>query len=206
LPVHDPPTDVEVFHAFLPPALLAAQHEHALAQADRHEPAVVNEDGVTLVDRAMRAAEFCPAGLGELRGPFLDLVLAKLDAMLAALGMARFEVADIEAELVAHNDGAFFSRHIDTRLDYAEAGKDIHRMISLVYYFHREPKGFHGGELELHPVARGEPQVFEPLNNRLIAFPSFIPHEVRRVACPSGEFADSRFAINVWLSRTRKAA
>jgi Rps23 Pro-64 3,4-dihydroxylase Tpa1-like proline 4-hydroxylase len=48
--------------------------------------------------------------------------------------------------------------------------------------------------------------VLEPRNNRLIAFPSFVPHEVRRVACPSGEFADSRFAINVWLSRARQPA
>jgi Rps23 Pro-64 3,4-dihydroxylase Tpa1-like proline 4-hydroxylase len=201
-----PSADVVVFDGFLPPPLFGALLGHALAQAGRHEPAVVNEDGVTLVDRTTRAAEFCPAGLGELREPFLALVLAKLDAMLAALGMMRFAVDDIEAELVAHNDGAFFSRHIDTRLDYAAAGKDIHRMISLVYYFHREPKGFSGGELELHPVTGGEPQVLEPRNNRLIAFPSFVPHEVRRVACPSGEFADSRFAINVWLSRARQTA
>jgi hypothetical protein len=145
--VSGPLRDVVVFDGFLPPALLGALLEHALAQAGHIQPAVVNEDGVTLVDRATRAAEFCPAGLGELREPFLALVLAKLDAMLAALGIARFAVADIEAELVAHNDGAFFSRHIDTRLDYAAAGKDFHRMISLVYYFHRDPKGFTGGEL-----------------------------------------------------------
>ena len=198
--------DVVIIDGFLEPELAGALLAHALTQAGANEPAVVNEDGVTLVDRQSRAAEFCTAGLGEWREHFLDRVMARFGELTASLGVRPFAVADIEAELVAYNDGAFFVRHMDTRFDYREAGKDIHRMLSLVYYFHREPRGFAGGELELYPMLPGEPRVIEPLSNRLIAFPSFLPHEVRRVSCPSGAFADSRFAINVWLSRARRGA
>jgi Rps23 Pro-64 3,4-dihydroxylase Tpa1-like proline 4-hydroxylase len=39
----------------------------------------------------------------------------------------------------------------------------------------------------------------EPLHNSLVVFPAWLPHEVLKVSCPSGRFADSRFAINCWF-------
>jgi Rps23 Pro-64 3,4-dihydroxylase Tpa1-like proline 4-hydroxylase len=41
----------------------------------------------------------------------------------------------------------------------------------------------------------------EPTNDTLVFFPSWFPHEVLPVACPSGRFEDSRFAINCWVRR-----
>jgi Rps23 Pro-64 3,4-dihydroxylase Tpa1-like proline 4-hydroxylase len=38
----------------------------------------------------------------------------------------------------------------------------------------------------------------EPGQNRLVAFPSWAPHEVMPISCPSRRFIDSRFAVNCW--------
>ena len=40
----------------------------------------------------------------------------------------------------------------------------------------------------------------EPAHDSLLAFPSSARHEVETIACPGGAFADSRFALNIWLS------
>lgn len=112
----------------------------------------------------------------------------------------------IELELAAHGEGAHFSRHVD---NYFPAGASDsigprgNRRISLVYYFHRRPAGFSGGALRLFglaaPGAETSSVAIEPADNRLVAFHSWLPHEVERVAVPSGEFADSRFAFNCWF-------
>jgi Rps23 Pro-64 3,4-dihydroxylase Tpa1-like proline 4-hydroxylase len=103
----------------------------------------------------------------------------------------------VELELVAHGDGAFYRRHIDTQT----ATERSHiRVLSGVYYFHRQPKRFTGGALRLYAI--GDPQRFtdiEPTHNTLVVFPAWAPHEVQPVRCPSGQFMDSRFAINCWL-------
>jgi Rps23 Pro-64 3,4-dihydroxylase Tpa1-like proline 4-hydroxylase len=46
----------------------------------------------------------------------------------------------------------------------------------------------------------------EPNQNTLVAFPSWARHEVRRVDCSSRTFADYRFAVNIWLCRTRSSS
>lgn len=117
----------------------------------------------------------------------------------------------LELELAAHGDGAHFKPHTDTSLGSdrkplgAAPGED--RLISGVYYFHRQPKGFSGGELRLYrfglDLTAGEPDPgdfvdLEPIDNSFVAFPSWAAHEVRRVDCPSGRFADYRFAVNCW--------
>jgi SM-20-related protein len=116
-----------------------------------------------------------------------------------------FELYTIELELVAHGDGAFFGRHIDA---YTGKGApvDYQRMLSAVYYFHSQPKAFSGGILRLFALAAlaGQEVEFldlEPEHDTLVVFPSWVPHEVRTVSCPSGSFVDSRFAINCWFCR-----
>ena len=86
---------------------------------------------------------------------------------------------------------------------YASGTQD--RLLSGVYYFHREPKAFSGGALRFHRFGGGETQDdwidVEPEQDSLVVFPTWARHEVLRVSCPSREFADSRFAVNVWLCR-----
>jgi Rps23 Pro-64 3,4-dihydroxylase Tpa1-like proline 4-hydroxylase len=157
----------------------------------------------TTIRRSQKLMDF-----GDLAGEIEARLQALMPAMLERLGSPPFVASKFELELVAHNDGAFFARHTDTFKK--SEGVGTHRMISGVYYFHAQPKPFTGGTLRLHSLAAtGEPGTFvdiEPDNNTLVFFPSWFPHEVMPVACTSGRFEDSRFAINCWVHRTSGAA
>jgi hypothetical protein len=153
-------------------------------------------------------------------GPFEPLIrerlLTNLPRIVEIAGYRGPEPRSIEFELNAYGDGAHFAPHIDipigpNRQETGEQeGED--RFISAVYYFFREPKGFSGGALRLYrfgadPDQCGESDsaVFEPVQNRLVVFPSWARHAVERVACESGEFADHRFALNCWFCRSLSA-
>jgi len=111
-----------------------------------------------------------------------------------------FDPARVEVELVAHGDGAFFGRHIDTMTEGAPGLPGLYRLLSGVYYFHRMPKAFAGGCLRIYPIALDDGHVdIEPVHNTLVAFPSWAVHEVLPVSVPSRQFMDSRFAVNIWF-------
>jgi hypothetical protein len=139
--------------------------------------------------------------LGNLKTEVRAKVTDLLPVMFERLGIKPFVPSKIEVELVAHGDGAFFLRHIDT-LTHREGRR---RIISAVYYFHVLPKAFSGGILRLHsPAASGQKCTFvdiEPDYDTLVFFPSFFPHEVLPVKCTSRQFLDSRFAINFWIRK-----
>jgi Rps23 Pro-64 3,4-dihydroxylase Tpa1-like proline 4-hydroxylase len=101
-----------------------------------------------------------------------------------------------ELELIAHGDGAFFRRHIDTLMHRR-------RIISAVYYFFSLPKSFFGGVLRLHSMAAtGQEGTYidiPPDYDTFVFFPSTFPHEVLPIQSPSGTFLQSRFAINCWI-------
>lgn len=178
------------------------------------EYAVANEStfAPTGVGRAKQAA-FKPQirvslGTREL-GPFEPVLTDKLRASLPELtARLRTETVDdpkFELQLVAHGDGAFYRRHIDTRTG---GGRDLIRVLSGVYYFHARPKAFTGGALRLYALGDPDWRAFAdiaPDHNSLLVFPSWAPHEVMSVSCPSKRFADSRFAINCWIRRPRLA-
>ena len=200
-------------------------------------PHLVQRDFLSGVEQAAllawalgNEAKFAPAGVGgvgvnaavrrsvSLRdlGPSGAVLKARLKDRAAGfvetLQEAPFAVSHVELELVAHNDGAFYSRHRDTSSGDDQAGH-AHRVLSGVYYFHREPKAFSGGCLRLHAIralagdAPGDDGALDvaPDQNTLVVFPSWAPHEVTPVSCPSGAFANSRFAVNCWLHLRRPA-
>jgi SM-20-related protein len=136
--------------------------------------------------------------LGELENELQLCAQAALPSMFQHLGYTPFDPARLELEMVAHGDGAFFSRQEDTVI---RPEMTSYRAISAVYYFHRLPKSFSGGVLRLYSIGgKGGSFVdIEPTNDRLIFFPSWFPHEVMPVVCPSAKFEDSRFAINCWV-------
>jgi len=89
---------------------------------------------------------------------------------------------------------AFFTEHCDTVVDGRKLA--VGRLISAVYYFHRLPKSLSGGVLRIYPLTgRAKSDAFvevEPSNDTLVFFPSWFPHEVLPVSCPTGQFEDSR--------------
>ncbi len=182
-----------------------AMLDWAMANRERFQPALIAGG---IVDPTQRLCET----LLDL-GPMETVLKRRFEEMLQTSWkntlIGEFRLDSIELNLAAHGDGAHFAAHRDTfsgeaRLHAREAGHIQHdRMLSAVYYFHREPKGFSGGELRLHPFSsaggQGGHVDIQPLQNSVVAFPSFIFHEVRPVHCPSQAFEDYRFAVNCWF-------
>lgn len=156
------------------------------------------------VNTAVRKSQTL-SDLGPLQEAFEREVRAHYKDWIRTLRVSGFEASSVELQLVAHNDGAHFSRHIDTAV-HASSGTSI-RALSAVYYFYREPKSFSGGELLIFPfVTRSDDTnctTVRPEQNTMIVFPSWATHEVCTVQCPSRRFEDSRFAVNCWLHMQR---
>jgi Rps23 Pro-64 3,4-dihydroxylase Tpa1-like proline 4-hydroxylase len=137
-----------------------------------------------------------------------DLMLARikrvLPQVLDKLGMEEFSIADVEAQITASNDGDFFHFHSDNGSDRVAS-----RHLTFVYFFHREPRQFEGGELRIHDarlengtyVSEGSYQTIVPQQNQIVFFPCELLHEINPVNCTSQLFADSRFTLNGWLRR-----
>jgi Rps23 Pro-64 3,4-dihydroxylase Tpa1-like proline 4-hydroxylase len=112
--------------------------------------------------------------------------------------------ARTEAQLTAHNDGHFYKIHPDN--DGIDAAA---RELTFVYYFHRAPRAFTGGDLLVYEregrhgmkLGPGTPVAVEPTDNSIVFFRAGRLHAVTPVACPSRAFADSRFTINGWVWR-----
>jgi SM-20-related protein len=118
------------------------------------------------------------------------------------LNLDPFEVARIETQLTAHNDGNYYKTHNDNSSPDTAA-----RRLTYVYYFNQSPKAFSGGNLAIYDTemrdgraqAGTNAQIVEPQNNSIVFFPSHYMHEVQPVVCPSREFAASRFTMNGWI-------
>jgi SM-20-related protein len=115
----------------------------------------------------------------------------RIESILHALQLSPFSASDIECQLTAHNDGDFYRVHTDNGSSEA-AG----RQLSYIYYFHRQPRGFSGGQLKIYDGERS--LTLEAEDNTLVVFHSSLEHEVLPIRC-SGGFADSRFSVNGWV-------
>lgn len=113
----------------------------------KFEPTRVTS-GRTDRQKSLRVLDFEPIET-VIRQRVLDLA----PTLIRDLRMSQLELAGITTELVAHNDGAFFKRHIDRFYNVEEAAPD--RIVTAVYYFHAEPKAFSGGATLLLPVRNG---------------------------------------------------
>lgn len=197
-----------VIDDFLPRQLQNALLAYALDNCETFLPAKVvsHRYSDAAFDASYRRSWYCPHGLGELTVAFRDAVKSALLPQVWKLGIPEFALSGLELELVAHRDGSFFRRHIDTATQSARDKLTSDRVVTAVYYFHATPKQFTGGELALAPLGPGELRLIEPQDNRLVAFASVAPHEVLPVVCPANEFSHARFAVNIWLHRARREA
>jgi Rps23 Pro-64 3,4-dihydroxylase Tpa1-like proline 4-hydroxylase len=97
------------------------------------------------------------------------------------------------------DQGQNYKYHID---------HDGNRLITFVYYFHKEPKKYKGGEIQFtrSPICYGKPVdkneelvTITPENNMMVIFGSKIPHTVLPTTSPK-TFDEGRFSANIWLS------
>jgi SM-20-related protein len=185
---------------WLGPEIVQRLLDFAQQQRDSFVPTGVGYDETARVDLNVRRSSRVK-DLGDLKKVIRAKIRDVLPEMFRRLGTEGFEPGRLEVEMVAHGDGAFFTEHCDT------ASNDkkfvVRRVVSAVYYFHRLPKSFSGGALRVYPLAgREKSNTFveiEPVNDTLVFFPWWFPHEVLPVVCPSGQFEDSRFAVNCWV-------
>lgn len=194
-----------VIDDFLASAELHALLAYALASESAFQPTIViDKTGNSGPNQKERLSLHCSTGLGQLETPFRKALERRFSELCSGTGTPPFPIVDYELELAAHNDGAFYKPHIDTITDRQVDIADSLRTLTTVFYFHRDPKAFSGGELAIYPFASVEPFTrIEPRQNRLVAFSSIVLHEVLPISCPSRAFADSRFAVNAWLRRSR---
>lgn len=175
----------------------AVGNPHLFAPSDVHgeaagQPHLLQRASLSLVD-----------GYDEALADFTAAVDASFASLCAAVGVPPFVVTEREMDLVAHLDGHHYRRHIDALTGAARAETFADRMISLVYYVHRQPQAFSGGELDLYAIAGTERRRVEPRHDRLVAFSPMTPHQVRTVSLPGNHFADARFSVACWLCRAR---
>ena len=124
-----------------------------------------------------------------------------LPCVLARLGMESLERHRIELHVTVHLAGGYYRPHSDNSSHFHHP-----RKITYVYYFHREPKRFSGGDLLLYDTDL-ETGSFDcnffsrikPHHNSLVMFPSSYVHEITPVEGDSQDFADGRFTVNGWV-------
>jgi len=186
----------EVLPAPLADAILA----HAIASEAEFRPSTVSESSPR-VDRAARISLICRTGLGPLKGELRAVLQERFGEFCALAGMAPFATSATEIELAAHRDGHFYRTHIDTSVDPSGGFAKSPRMLSCVLYFNRLPQRFTGGEIRFRPIVGEGDKVLAPAHNRMVAFASFVPHEVLPTHVPGDAFGDARFSVNCWFHR-----
>jgi SM-20-related protein len=197
------PAQCVVLDEFLAPAELAAltrftlEHESEFAASEVVSP--TEEHGI--VNYEYRRSRVL-MDLKEHQNLMLERIQAVLPQVLAQLGMEKFQIAQVEAQITASNDGDYFHFHSDNGSD-----RVFSRHLTFVYFFHREPRQFEGGDLRIHDVrlqgdayiSEGSYQTIVPRQNQIVFFPCQLMHEITPLKCPSGLFSDSRFTLNGWL-------
>ncbi len=199
------PAQCVVLDEFLTAAEVNALTQYVLEQEPQFQISEVLSPGVTggAVDYEQRRSRVL-MDLGGHEKVITDRLLTCLPRVLQKWGRDPFPIARAESQITASNHGDFFRCHSDNG-----APEVATREITFVYFFHREPKEFSGGELRLYDSPRendGYPvtsnyRTIVPEQNQLVLFASGLSHEITPVECPSGKFANSRFTVNGWLHR-----
>ncbi len=194
-----------IFDEFLTPAKLNALRQYVLEQETRFQISEVLSPGVTgsAIDYEHRRSRVL-MDLGGHERMIVDRLLTCLPRVLQKWGRDPFRVSRVESQTTASNHGDFFRCHSDNAADEVAS-----REITFVYFFHREPKQFTGGELRIYDSRRENEsyvptanyRTIVPEQNQLVLFASGLSHEITPVDCPSGQFADSRFTVNGWIHK-----
>lgn len=160
---------------------------------------VLSATGLSNTDHGYRRSRVM-FDLGRFESLFSRRLVQFLPHVLWRLGEKPLHLSKLEIQLTATNHAEFFRAHTDNNAVEVNG-----RKLTFVYFFHREPRRFGGGELCIYNTTqdsreanKSDFQVVYPMQNQIVFFPSHHLHEIRTVTCPSMEFADSRFTVNGW--------
>lgn len=199
------PARCVVLDEFLAPPELEQLTSFALQhEADFHASEVVSAEAEGGVVNYEHRRSRVLLELGTQQEIIMERIKSVLPQVLERLGMEECLIAETEMQITASNDGDFFHCHSDNTSERVAS-----RYLTFVYFFHREPPGFEGGELRIHDarlegsryVSEGSYQTIVPRQNQIVFFPCELMHEIAPVKCPSKVFVDSRFTLNGWLRR-----
>jgi Rps23 Pro-64 3,4-dihydroxylase Tpa1-like proline 4-hydroxylase len=199
------PAECVILEEFLAPAELDALRQYVFDHEADFQLSEVISPGVTggIVDHEYRRSRVL-LNLGSHRAVVVNRIQSCWPRILSRLEHATFVASEVEVQITASNDGDFFRWHSDNSHEV-----NAPREITFVYFFHREPKNFRGGELRIYD-SRWENGAYVPMENyrtvvpqqnQMVLFASSLAHEITPVECSSQAFADSRFTVNGWFHR-----
>lgn len=196
------PAPVIIVDDFIGRAWAEQLVQYAIAHESDFLPSKVAVGHGGIIDESRRVSRVSH-DLGPIM-PLIEPAIRKaVDEAVPGLGLVNVDSYLLEPELSWCGNGGFFKTHADTLYRDRLANQ---RVMTVVYYFYKEPKAFTGGQLCLYGLgadATGSPrQEVEPRFDRAVFFPSWFPHEVLPVHSSSDIFADGRFAITCWVRRT----
>ena len=137
----------------------------------------------------------------EIKALLEQHILKIVPDAIKKLGMRYHQVKSTSLEIAATGNGQFAKTHSDRMLNQPLMSK-----IAFVYYFHKVPKAFTGGDILVYDTDIQQDKAgvkftkIHHTNNRIVAYPSCFYHEITQVSSPSGLFADCRFAIPFWVT------
>jgi SM-20-related protein len=183
------------------------EHRHLLAFVRVHDAELVPSQVVASGSASRQDDEYRRSrvlyAIDEI-WPFFE---ARLEALLPhlrkELGVLWVPLHGIERQLTSSGDGDFFRTHTDVA-----GGAESGRILTFVYYFNAEPRGYAGGALRLYDsvvrddgyLDRGEMYVdLEPRNNSIVFFPPLLHHEILPVQTTAEGIEGRRLTINGWF-------
>ena len=178
------------------------QHKAILAlilaggRSDFSQPATVNFDyAETSVRKSLAGGEEIVERAWRCLEPRLREFLPECLPRLRASELGDYRLVPLNAN--AYLGGGFYSAHSEASDVCLEP-----REINCVYYLHRRPKPFSGGDMLLHDGSKTNTFTrIEPLDNSLVVFPSSSVHEVTVVEGDPDDFGKGRFSVTVTLTR-----
>ena len=195
------PAPVVIVDNFLGGAGAEQLLEYALTHESDFRPSKVALGHAGIIDESRRVSKVNSDIDAAM--PLIEPAIRKaVDEAIPKLGLVNVESYLLEPELTWCGEGCFFKMHVDTLYRDRLANQ---RVMTMVYYFYKEPKAFTGGQLCLYGLGADTnssiQQEIEPQFDRAVFFPTWFPHEVLPVHCGSAEFADGRFALSCWVRK-----
>lgn len=194
--------NVLLLEEFFAPAEMAALWAYAM---DREADFVASEV-IGAQDQARHDTDFRRSrvlfDIADIYPLVSDRLMSVLPHVLARLGLEPFEIRELELQVTASNDSDWFKAHHDSGHGVVST-----RRLTFVYYCHREPRPFTGGQLKMYgdisdendSEAQRAALTITPVQNSIVFFPSHYLHEVLPTECESRRFADSRLTYNGWF-------
>ena len=139
----------------------------------------------------------------EARLRIVPKIRSVLPDVLARLGMAGLDRYQLEVAMRVYLTGGFFRAHRDSAYGVFRS-----RKLNFVYFFHRRPRRFSGGDLLLYDMdvdantwVSGAFSRITPLRNGIVFFPSACWHQATPVQCGTDDFEDGRWVLNGHVRR-----